>query len=49
MSDALDPSKVADAALITNLNETLGNFFGSAVAADSAWAREILGLGVSSS
>ncbi len=44
MSDALDPSKVADAAIITNLNETLGHLFGSAVAADSAWAREILGV-----
>lgn len=36
MSDALDPSKPADATIIAKLNDVLGNFFSSTVAEDAA-------------
>ncbi|KAF8802566.1 transcription initiation factor TFIID complex 60 kDa subunit [Phlegmacium glaucopus] len=44
MNDSLDPSKVADAAVLTQLNEVLGGFFAGKVSVDAAWARGILGI-----
>ncbi|KAH6911565.1 transcription initiation factor TFIID complex 60 kDa subunit [Coprinopsis sp. MPI-PUGE-AT-0042] len=41
MSDSLDQSKPADAAVMNKLVDLLGNFFASQVANDAAWAREI--------
>lgn len=44
MNDSLDPSKEADAAVFTKLNEVLGGFFAGKVSVDAAWARGILGI-----
>ena len=44
MNDSLDLSKEADAAVLTQLNEVLGEFFAAKVAVDAAWARGILGI-----
>lgn len=40
----LDTGKEADAAVVARLREVLGDTFAERVAADSAWAREILGM-----
>ena len=44
MNDSLDLSKEADAAVLTQLNEVLGEFFAEKVSTDAAWARGILGI-----
>ncbi|CAA7262809.1 unnamed protein product [Cyclocybe aegerita] len=44
MADGLDPSKEADNAILSKLNDVLGPFFASRVAEDAAWTREILGM-----
>ena len=44
MNDSLDVSKEEDAAVLTQLNEVLGEFFAGKVSTDAAWARGILGI-----
>ena len=44
MNDSLDLSKEADAAVLTQLNEVLGEFFAQKVSTDAAWSRGILGI-----
>ena len=44
MNDSLDLSNEADAAVLTQLNEVLGEFFAGKVSTDAAWARGILGI-----
>jgi transcription initiation factor TFIID subunit 6 len=44
MNDSLDLSKEGDAAVFTQLNEVLGEFFAGKVSTDAAWARGVLGL-----
>ena len=44
MDDSLDLSNEADAAVLTQLNEVLGEFFAGKVSTDAAWARGILGI-----
>ncbi|KAG5643335.1 hypothetical protein DXG03_001054 [Asterophora parasitica] len=41
---SLDTSSPADVAVIAQLREVLGDLFAERVAADAAWAREILGM-----
>jgi hypothetical protein len=45
MTDALDAENPADAAVIRKLVDQVGELFASRIAADSAWAREIVGIG----
>ncbi|KAJ2916994.1 hypothetical protein MD484_g3413, partial [Candolleomyces efflorescens] len=45
MTDALDGENPADAAVIRKLVDQVGELFASRIAADSAWAREIVGIG----
>ena len=44
MNDSLDVSKEEDAAVLTQLNEVLGEFFAGKISTDAAWARGILGI-----
>ena len=44
MSDSLDGTNEADAAVMDQLTEVLGPFFAKRVAGDAAWAREIVGI-----
>jgi transcription initiation factor TFIID subunit 6 len=44
MSDSLNPNNEADAAVINQLREVLGDVFAERVAGDAAWAREVLGI-----
>ena len=44
MNDSLDLSNEADADVLTQLNEVLGEFFAGKVSTDAAWARGILGI-----
>ncbi|KAF5377930.1 hypothetical protein D9615_006712 [Tricholomella constricta] len=41
---SLDMAKPADAAVVAQLREVLGDLFAERVAADAAWAREMLGM-----
>lgn len=48
MNDSLDMSKEADVAVLTQLNEVLGEFFAGKVSTDAAWSRGILGMSLDS-
>jgi transcription initiation factor TFIID subunit 6 len=49
MTDALDHSNPADAAVISKLIDLVGEYFAARIANDSAWARELIGMGPSDS
>ncbi|TEB40014.1 transcription initiation factor TFIID complex 60 kDa subunit [Coprinellus micaceus] len=49
MTDALDHSNPADAAVISKLIDLVGEYFAARIANDSAWARELVGMGPSDS
>jgi transcription initiation factor TFIID subunit 6 len=49
MVDSLDASNPADAAVIGDLKDILGDFFAEKIAEDGAWARTILGTAAATS